>query len=65
MAKDIQAKKSEEILKDISEKREALRLFRFGASGSKVKNVREGRNIRRAIAQGLTELSRRKLEGSR
>lgn len=43
-----------ELNKLVAEKREALRLFRFGNSGSKSKNVKEGRTIRREIARILT-----------
>jgi len=38
------------------EKREALRLFRFNISGSKVKNVKEGAAHRKDIARILTEM---------
>jgi len=46
--------------KFLSEKREALRVFRFGISGSKVKNMKEGMTIRKDIARILTELSLRR-----
>jgi len=44
---------------EIVEKREALRKFRFGEAGSRARNVREGRMLRRDIARMLTELKSR------
>lgn len=44
--------------REIAEKREALRAFRFAIAGSKAKNVKEGRTIRKAIARLLTEKRR-------
>ena len=41
----------------LSEKRESLRKFRFGVSGSKIKNTKEGRNLRKEIAQILTAIN--------
>ena len=49
--KEFENKTKEELLKDLKEKEEALRSFRFGISGSKVRNVREGRNLRKNIAR--------------
>lgn len=43
----------------VHEARESLRKFRFGISGSKTRNVKEGRNTRKHIARILTELNRR------
>jgi len=48
-----------DLKKSLSEKRNALQKFRFGVSGSKTRNIREGRNIRGEIAQILTELKDR------
>ena len=45
----------------IADKREALRVFRFGGAGSRSRNVREGRNLRKDIARLLTELNSRKV----
>jgi len=45
----------------LTEKREALRNFRFGNAGSKSRNVKEGNVIRKEIARLLTEVNRRKL----
>ncbi len=45
--------------KDISrllfEKREALRSFRFAVAGSKTRNTKEGKMLRREIARLLTQ----------
>ncbi len=60
MAKEIQEKKDTDLQKELIEKGEALRAFRFGISGSKVRNVREGRALKRDIARLQTEVSRRK-----
>lgn len=51
----------EQIQKEVAAKREALRTFRFGAAGSRSKNVKEGRNLRKEIARLLTELNSRKV----
>ncbi|MBI2612264.1 50S ribosomal protein L29 [Candidatus Kaiserbacteria bacterium] len=50
---------AEDLNKEIAEKREALRNFRFGGAGSRTRNVREGRNLRKEIARILTELRSR------
>ena len=58
---DIKTKSVEELQNTVAEKREAFRVFRFGGAGSRARNVREGRNLRREIAQILTELRAREL----
>jgi ribosomal protein L29 len=60
MAKDIQTKEDKDLNKLLIEKMESLKNFRFGIAGSKNRNVREGRGLRREIARVQTELSRRK-----
>jgi ribosomal protein L29 len=57
---DINKKNDKDLHKLLAEKRVALREFRFGLSGSKVRNIKEGRNLRREIAQILTEVTSRK-----
>lgn len=52
----------EDLQKSIAEKREALRVFRFGGAGSRTRNVREGRGLRREVAQMMTELRKRELD---
>lgn len=56
---DIQKQTTENLMKEVAEKREQLRVFRFGGSGSRARNVREGRALRREIARMLTELRAR------
>ncbi|OGZ04033.1 MAG: 50S ribosomal protein L29 [Candidatus Lloydbacteria bacterium RIFCSPHIGHO2_01_FULL_41_20] len=56
---EFKSKKVEDLVKLLSEKREALRMFRFGISGSKTKNVKEGKGLRKEIAQIMTELASR------
>ena len=55
--KDITTKTQADLQKMVADKREALRVFRFGAAGAKAKNVREGRAIRKDIARMLTALT--------
>ena len=47
----------------IADKRESLRVFRFGTTGAKTKNVKESRTIRRDIARILTVMSAQKKAG--
>ncbi len=54
-------KKESDIQKELAEKRKSLREFRFGVSGSKVKNIKEARNLRKEIARILTDLGNRKV----
>lgn len=55
--KDLTNKTQADLAKLVSDKREALRVFRFGASGAKTKNVKEGRGIRKDIARIMTAMS--------
>ncbi|MEK7509817.1 MAG: 50S ribosomal protein L29 [Patescibacteria group bacterium] len=55
----------EDLQKEIAEKREALRKFRFGSAGTRARNVREGRNLRKEIARMMTELNARKLASAK
>lgn len=57
---EIKTKKTEDLITLLNEKREAIRMFRFGLSGSKVKNLKEGANLRKEVARILTELRNRK-----
>ncbi|MDP3957931.1 MAG: 50S ribosomal protein L29 [bacterium] len=56
---EFKGKKTEDLAKLIEEKREALRMFRFGLSGSKVKNLKEGMHLKKEIARLMTELRNR------
>ena len=51
----------EDLHQSLADKREALRAFRFGGAGSRSRNVREGRGLRKEIARLLTELNSRKV----
>ncbi|MDD2935311.1 MAG: 50S ribosomal protein L29 [Candidatus Pacebacteria bacterium] len=51
----------DDLQKMLAEKRSALRAFRFGISGSKSKNVKEGHNLKKEIAKILTELKNREM----
>lgn len=50
-------KNAQELEKTLYGKRVALKNFRFGIAGSKVRNVKEGRELKRDIARIMTELS--------
>ena len=43
-----------ELTKDLADKREGLRAWRFGLTGSKVKNMKEGSVMKKDIARILT-----------
>jgi ribosomal protein L29 len=51
----------EDLQKEIAKKRESLRTFRFGEAGTRTRNVREGRTLRKEIARLLTEMNSRKV----
>jgi len=51
------ATNKKELLATLKTKREALRVFRFGVAGGKIKNVKEGRTLKREIAQTMTALN--------
>ncbi len=55
----------EELQKVLADKRESLRAFRFGGAGSRSRNVREGRTLRKEIARILTELRAKSLASSK
>ena len=57
---DLKTKSEAELKKLLTEKREALSKFKFGISGSRTKNVKEGKNTRRDIARILTNLNSNK-----
>ncbi|MBI2109104.1 MAG: 50S ribosomal protein L29 [Parcubacteria group bacterium] len=56
---ELKEKTEKELQELLGAKQKSLRLFRFGISGSKIKNVKEGRNIRKDIARILTEIHER------
>ena len=59
MKSDLNTKSKEELLAIVREKRESLKNFRFGVSGSRVKNVREARTTKKDIARALTALKQK------
>ncbi len=61
---DIKKLSDKELAKSLEEKRSAVRQFRFDIAGSKVKNVKEGANAKRAVARILTELNARSADAA-
>lgn len=57
--KEIRTLKDNDLIKLIRDKREELRSFRFGSAGSKTRDVKLGRSLRKSIAQALTEVRAR------
>ncbi|MDP2705119.1 MAG: 50S ribosomal protein L29 [Patescibacteria group bacterium] len=58
--KELQEKNEKDLIKLLAEKRTALRNFRFGGTGSKTRNVKEGMFLRKEIARVLTALKGKK-----
>lgn len=58
--KELKNKTEQDLKKLILEKKESLRLFRFGSAGAKAKNVKLGHNLKKEIARIMTELNIRK-----
>ena len=56
---DYKNKDQRELGKLLKERKEALSTFRFHLAGSKVRNLKEGRAIRKDIARIMTELNRK------
>lgn len=54
-----------ELQKALADKRESLRSFRFSISGSRARNVREGRELRKDIARIMTELRSRAISATK
>ncbi len=61
--KELINKNTSDLNRLIAEKREALRAFRFGSAGSKTKNVKEGRSIRKDIARIMTQIANVNIKG--
>lgn len=55
---DLKNKKENELKQMLKEKREALRVFKFAMSGSKTKNLKEGKNLKKDIARIMTVLNK-------
>lgn len=58
--KDITTKNEKDLLKELEDKREALRVIRFGIAHSKSRNVKESKGLKKEVARILTELNTRK-----
>ena len=52
--KKIADKSKKDLIKLLSEKKDALQIFRLGNTRSKTKNVKEGKTIRKDIARIMT-----------
>lgn len=61
MSTDLTKQSVEDIRASVTAMREQLRASRFGGAGSRARNVREGRTIRKDIARALTELRAREI----
>jgi len=59
VAKELKLKSDKELERLLDEKRQAVWNFRFGVTGAKVRNVKEGQVLRREIARILTILHER------
>ena len=62
--KELREKSEEELERELVQKRAALRSFRFNLAGSKTRNLKEGRNLRKDIARILTETNRRRMRNA-
>ena len=62
MSSELIKKTDKELSKILTEKREKSRGFRFNTKGTKIKNIKEGSNIKKDIARILTEQHRRELK---
>jgi ribosomal protein L29 len=61
MANENHTKTVDHLKKEVVDMQEKLRTIRFGGAGSRSRNVKEGRNIRRDVARALTELRAREI----
>ncbi len=57
--KELQQKNDAELKEFIAEKREAIRKLRFGGAGSGMRNTKAIKNLRKEVAQALTEVGTR------
>ena len=65
MANLIKDKEERELTRELAAKREELRVFRFDSSGSKIRDVKHGKGLRKEIARIMTEMSRRRLSSNK
>ena len=59
--KDLVGKSEKELQAMVHQMQGSLQKFRFGVSGGKAKNVKEGKNLRKDIARVMTEMSARRV----
>lgn len=52
-------KSEQDLIKALGEKRGDFRKLKFGNTGSKTRNVKEGASIRKDIARIMTELNKK------
>lgn len=57
--KEFANKTEKDLTELLAEKRKALHDFRFGIAGSKVRNVKEGKDLKKEVARILTALKQR------
>ncbi|MFH0846119.1 MAG: 50S ribosomal protein L29 [Patescibacteria group bacterium] len=57
---DIKKNTDQELIKMLAENKSQIRDFRFGLSGSRTKDLKKGKNLKREVARILTELQTRK-----
>ena len=62
MSSELSKQTEKELNKELTEKREKLRDFRFSSTGTKIKNIKEGANLKKDIARVLTEKRARELK---
>lgn len=60
LTRELNKKTEAELAQGIGETREKLRAWRFGLTGSKVKNMKEGMAMRKNIARMLTIVAEKK-----
>jgi len=62
---DIKTQNSKDLQKAVADNREALRVIRFGGAGSRSRDVRASRMLRRETARVLTEIRARDLRANK
>lgn len=60
--KEIIKKSDKELAKALTEAREKLRSIRFEGAGARTANTSEAKNLRKHIAQILTEINKRRTQ---
>lgn len=56
---DVRKMNKQDLRKHLVSAREDLKKFRFGIAGSKIRNMKEGKNLKHDIARYLTVLNER------